>query len=248
MLKNIRSLSGILAISVLAFSVSKASDLYSFVNIHGNGSSLDLSNNYYNYYYNNNNCCYNNGYYYNSNSATGGGGGAALRFVIPGGFMFDASYNTDEANVGQGDVRINQGTAGLGYRAPNWYAEAIFTTFQPKVNSFYLCGGNCGSVTYNGGGVKGGYIWTFAGQWYATADAGLAVLGGRNGTGSIVQGIFGGSIGYKFTPNFSLDVGVLSNVWAFDNSNNNNYNNCCNNNYNTTVSVTSIQAGATLHF
>jgi hypothetical protein len=248
MLKNIRSVSGILALSVMVFNVSKASDMYSFVNIHGNGSSLDLSNNYYYTY--NNNCCYNNGYYnYNSNSAQGGGGGAALRFVIPGGFMFDASYNTDEANVGQGDVRINQGTAGLGYRAPNWYAEAIFTTFQPKINSFYLCGGNCGSVTYNGGGAKGGYIWTFARQWYATADAGLAVLGGRNGSGSIAQGILGGSVGYKFTPNFSVDLGVLSNAWFFDNSNNNNNNNnYYNNGYNTTVSVTSIQAGISLHF
>ena len=64
---------------------------------------------------------------YNSSSAQGGGGGAALRVVMPGGFMLDASYNTDEANIGRGDMRINQGTAGLGYRGINWYAEAMFT-------------------------------------------------------------------------------------------------------------------------
>lgn len=225
---------GILTTGVMASTASKADEMYpqSFVNIHANASSIGLSNNYYDNY----------GYFndYNSSRAEGGGGGAALRFVIPGGFMFDASYNTDESNIGQGDVRINQGTAGLGYRGSTWYAEAMFTTFRPRVTSNFLCGGTCASVTYNGGGVKGGFIWTFAHQWYATLDTGLAALQGPSGTNSIVQGILGGSIGYKFNPTFSVDLGVLSNAWVFENSNNNDYN--------TTISVTSIQAGLSLHF
>jgi len=246
MRKIIRSMGWILGMGVAISTVSKAGDMdpQGFFNIHANASSIGLDNNYGNYnncgYYNN---CgnYNN---YNSSSAQGGGGGAALRFVIPGGFMFDASYNTDEANVGDGDVRVNQGTAGLGYRGPSWYAEAMFTTFQPKVTSNYLCGGTCASVTYNGGGVKGGYVWTFARQWYATVDGGIAALQGPSGSSSITQGILGGSIGYKINPNFSVDLALLTNAWVFGNSNNN-YNNYYNS---TTLSVTSIQAGASVHF
>jgi hypothetical protein len=237
MRKVVESIGGLVVLGVLACTTSRADDLYpqSFVNIHGNASSLAVSNNFYD----------NNGYYnnYNSNSQQGGGGGAALRFVIPGGFMFDASYNTDEASIGSGDVRINQGTAGLGYRAARWYVEGMFTTFQPKVTSNFQCGGPCASITYNGGGAKGGFVWTFGHQWYATVDTGLAVLGGPSGTNSIVQGILGGSIGYNFNPNFSVDLGALSNAWVFGNSNNNN-----NNGYNTTISVTSLQAGISLHF
>jgi hypothetical protein len=236
MCKMVKSMSGILAIGVAISTASKADEMYlqSFVNVHANASSIGLydSSGYYNNY----------GTYvnYNSSRAQGGGGGANLRFVIPGGFMFDATYNTDEANFGQGDMRINQGTAGLGYRGSNWYAEAMFTTFQPRGTSNYLCGGTCASVTYNGGGVKGGFMWSFARQWYATADTGIAVLEGPSGTNSIVQVMLGGSIGYKFNPNFSLDLALLSNAWGFSNSVNRNTSN--------TISVTSIQAGASLHF
>jgi hypothetical protein len=237
MRKMVQSLIGILGLGLAICTTSQADDIYpmSFVNIHANGSSLDVSNSYY----------YNYGDYggYNSTSSQGGGGGAALRFVIPGGFMFDASYNTDEANFGQGDLRINQGTAGLGYRGSSWYAEAIFTTFQPKINSNYLCGGSCGSVTYNGGGAKGGYLWSFTRQWYATVDGGLAVLNGPSGSGGITQGILGGSVGFLFNPNFSVDLALVSNTWIFGNSNNNNYNG-----NSSTISVTSIQAGVSLHF
>jgi hypothetical protein len=236
MRKSLELICTIFTMGVMISTTSKADEMYpqSFVNLHANASSIGL---YDNYGYYNNYGIYSN---YNSSSAQGGGGGAALRFVIPGGLMFDASYNTDEANFGRGDIRINQGTAGLGYRGSDWYAEAIFTTFQPRVTSNYQCGGNCASVTYNGGGVKGGFVWTFARQWYSTVDTGIAVLEGPSGTNSIVQGILGGSIGYKFNPQFSLDLGLLSNAWVFGNSSNNHSSN--------TISVTSIQAGASLHF
>jgi hypothetical protein len=235
--KNIQLMGGILALGIMTFTASKADEMYpqSFVNVHANASTIGTYDNYG--YYNNYDGIYSN---YNSSSAQGGGGGAALRFVIPGGFMFDASYNTDQANRSQGDVRINQGTAGLGYRGSSWYAEAMFTTFQPRVTSNYLCGGPCASVTYNGGGVKGGYVWTFARQWYATVDTGIAGLQGPSGTHSLVQATLGGSIGYKFNPNFSLDLALLSNAWVFGNSSSRNSSN--------TISVTSIQAGASLHF
>ncbi len=156
---------------------------------HANASYIGLYDNY-GYYHN-------YGYYINCNSssAQGGGGGAALRFVIPAGFSFDASYNTDEADTGQGDVRINKRTAGLGYRGPNWYAEAMSTTVQPGVTSNYLCGGPCASVIYNGGGVKGPFAWTFARRWHATVDAGIAGLKGPSGTHSIVQSILGDQSG-----------------------------------------------------
>src|SRR5271163_305565 len=237
MRKSFQSICRILAIGVMISTASKADEMYpqSFVNVHANASSIGTYDNYG--YYNNYDGIY---YNYNSSSANGGGGGAALRFVIPGGLMFDASYNTDEANIGQGDMRINQGTAGLGYRGLNWYAEAMFTTFQPRVTSNYLCGGPCASVTYNGGGVKGGFVWTFARQWYATVDTGIAGLEGPSGRHSLVQAILGGSIGYKFNPNFSLDLALLTNAWVFGNSSNSNSSN--------TISVTSIQAGASLHF
>jgi hypothetical protein len=237
MRKNFQSICRILALGVVMSTASKADEMYpqSFVNVHANASSIGTYDNYG--HYNNYDGFYTN---YNSSSAQGGGGGAALRFVIPGGFMFDASYNTDQANRSQGDLRINQGTAGLGYRGVTWYAEAMFTTFQPRVTSNYLCGGPCASVTYNGGGIKGGWVWTFARQWYATVDTGIAGLQGPSGTHTIVQGIFGGSVGYKFSPNFSLDLALLSNAWVFGNSSHSNYNN--------TFSVTSIQAGASLHF
>jgi hypothetical protein len=218
-------------------SLAETNEMYpqSFVNVHANASSIGTYDNYG--YYNNYDGIY---YNYNSSSANGGGGGAALRFVIPGGLMFDASYNTDEANIGQGDMRINQGTAGLGYRGLNWYAEAMVTTFQPRVTSNYQCGRTCASVTYNGGGVKGGFVWTFARQWYATVDTGIAVLEGPSGTNTIVQAILGESIGYKFNPNFSLDLALLANAWVFGNSSNSSSRN--------TISVTSIQAGASWHF
>jgi hypothetical protein len=236
MRKGFQSICRILAIGVVVSPASKADEVYSqsFVNAHASASTIGSydSSGYYNNY----------GTYvnYNSTHAQGGGGGATLRFVIPGGFMFDASYNTDEANFGQGDIRINQGTAGLGYRGSNWYAEAMYTTFQPRGTSNYLCKGTCASVTYNGGGVKGGLVWTFARQWYATADTGIAGLEGPSGTNSILQVILGGSIGYKVKPNFSLDLALLSNAWGFGNSVNRNTSN--------TISVTSIQAGASLHF
>ncbi len=236
MRKIIQSKGRILAIGVMISMASKADDMYpqSFANVHANASSIATYDSYghfdiYGIYTN-----------YNSSSAWGDGGGAALRFVMPGGFMFDASYNSDQANVGQVDMRINQGTAGLGYRGPHWYAEAMFTAFQPKVTSNSLCGGPCAPVTYDGGGVKGGFEWTFARRWYATVDTGIAALEGPSGTHSIVQAVVGGSIGYKFNPNFSLDLAFLSNAWVFGSSSHSNYNN--------TISVTSIQAGASLHF
>jgi hypothetical protein len=234
--KSFQPIFRVLALGVMISTATKADEMYaqSFVNVHANASSISLydSSGYYDNY----------GDYvnYNRSSAQGGGGGANLRYVIPGGFMFDASYNTDEANFGQGDMRINQGTAGLGYRRSNWYAEAMFTTFQPRGTSNYLCRGTCASVTYNGGGVKGGLVWAFARQWYATVDTGIAVLEGPSGTNSIVQVMLGGSIGYKFRPNFSFDLSLLSNAWGFGNSVNRNTSN--------TISVTSIQAGASLHF
>lgn len=237
MSKSFESICMILAIGVMISTASNADEMYpqSFINVHANASSIGTYDNYG--YYNNYDGIY---YNYNSSSAQGGGGGAALRFVIPGGFMFDASYNTDEANIRQGDMRINQGTAGLGYRGLNWYAEAMFTTFQPRVTSNYLCGGPCTSGTYNGGGVKGGFVWTFGRQWYATVDTGIAGLEGPSGAHSLVQAILGGSIGYKLNPNFSLDLALLSNAWVFGNSGNSYGSN--------TISVTSIQAGASLHF
>jgi len=242
MRKTIQSMAGILVLGLATGTVCNADDMSTqgFVNIHANASALGVSNNYYdNYGYDNN---------YTSSSAQGGGGGAALRFVIPGGFMFDASYNTDEAGFGQADLRVNQGTAGLGFHASNWYVEGLFSTFQPKVTSNYLCGGACTSATYNGGGAKGGFEWTFARQWYATVDGGLAVLQGPSGTGSIVQGILGGSVGYKFNRNFSVNLAVLSNAWVFGNNNNYNNNYYYNNTNNTTISVTSLQGGVSLHF
>jgi hypothetical protein len=236
MRQSFHSICGLLAIGIMTSTASKADEMYpqSFINVHANASSIGTYDNYG--YYNN----YGNYTNYNSSSAQGGGGGAAFRLVIPGGLMFDASYNTDEANIGQGDMRINQGTAGFGYRGPNWYAEAMFTTFQPRVTSNFLCAGTCTSATYNGGGVKGGFVWTFARQWYATVDTGIAGLQGPSGTRSIVQAILGGSIGYKFNPNFSLDLALLSNAWVFGNSSNRSSSN--------TISVTSVQAGASLHF
>jgi hypothetical protein len=236
---------GIVCLTLLGSISATADGMYpnSFVNLHGNGSSIALSNNYYN------NSGYNNNY--DSNSADGGGGGAAIRFVVKGGFMFDASFNSDKSNVGDGNIRINQGTAGFGYmanfgRGPTWYAEVMFTTFQPRVTSNFICGGSCGTVVYSGAGVKGGFIWTFAGQWYATVDFGLAGLQGPSGTDSLAQGILGGSVGYKFSPNFGVNVGVLTNAWVDGNSNNNN--NYNNNGYDTTISVTSLQAGFSFHF
>jgi hypothetical protein len=209
----------------------------SYVNIHGNASSINLSNGYYDYY----------GYYnnYNSSSADGGGGGANVRFIARNGFMFDATFNSDKADIGDGNMRINQGTAGLGYLAylrsgATWYAEAMYTTFQPRLTSNYLCGGSCGTVTYNGGGVKGGFMWPFAGRWYATLDAGVAGLHGPSGTNSITQGILGGAVGYKFTPNFGVNLGILSNAWVNGNSNYDDNS--------STISVTSFQAGLSLHF
>src|SRR5271168_466964 len=133
------------ALALMASISSKADDMYpsSFVNVHANGSVLRVSNDYYDSY----------GYYgyygnYNSNSADGGGGGAAIRIVAKGGFMFDATYNTDKVNVGGGNIRVNQGTAGFGYmgnlsRNATWYVEGIYSTFQPKVTSNYLCNGSC---------------------------------------------------------------------------------------------------------
>ena len=227
------------ALAFMAAMSSRADDMYpnSFVNAHANASSIRTSNYYYNYY----------GYYddYSSNSADGSGGGAAFRVVLPGGFMFDATYNTDKSNAGDGSIRINQGTAGLGYlgnlrRGPTWYVEVMYATFRPSVDSNYLCGGSCGSVTYNGAGLKGGFMWPFAGRWYSTLDVGVAGLHGPSGTDSIVQGILGGSIGYKFTPNFGVNVGILSNAWIDGNSNGSGYD--------TTISVSSLQAGLSLHF
>jgi hypothetical protein len=246
-MRIIVGMTSVLALTLLACQSSNADGMYpdSFVNIHANGSSVGLSNNYYN--------GYGNGYYnnYNSSSADGNGGGAAVRFVIPGGLMFDATFNQDTADVGDGNIRINQGTAGVGYQGhmgwgSTWYAEVIYTTFQPRITSNYLCGGSCGTVVYNGAGVKGGFMWPFAGRWYATADLGFAGLQGPSGTDSLAQGIFGGSIGYKFTPNFGVNLAVLSNVWVDGNSNQNGYYNQYGND--TTLSVTSIQAGVSLHF
>ena len=153
MRKRFQSICRILAIGVMISTASKADEMYpqSFVNVHANASSIGTYDNYG--YYNNYDGIY---YNYNSSSANGGGGGAAFRFVIPGGLMFDASYNTDEANIGQGDMRINPGTAGLGHQGLNWYAEAMFTTFQPRGTSNYLCGGTCASVTCNGGDRRAG--------------------------------------------------------------------------------------------
>jgi hypothetical protein len=239
MRKNIGLAGGTAALALMACVSSRADDMYpnSFLNIHANGSALRVSNYYYNGY----------GYFddYTSNSADGGGGGAAIRIVAKGGFMFDATYNTDRVNANDGNIRINQGTAGLGFlgnsgRNSTWYAEAIYTTFRPRVDSNSLCGGSCPSVTYNGGGLKGGFIWPFAGRWYSTADAGIAVLGGPSGTSSIVQGILAGSIGYKFTPNLGVSLGLLSNGWIHRNSNGSGYD--------TTISVTSVQAGLSFHF
>jgi hypothetical protein len=233
---------GTLALALMASMSSRADNMYpnSFVNIHANASSLGVSNDY-----NNGNCCYNN---YNSSSADGGGGGAAVRFVFTGHLMFDASYNTDNANVSDGSVRINQGTAGLGYLGNfygygTWYAEVMYTTFRPNITSNFFCGGSCGTINYNGAGVKGGFMWPFAGQWYATADFGLAGLSGPSGTNSLVQGIIGGSVGYKFNPNIGMSLGILANAWDNGNSNNNyNYNN------GSTISVTSLQLGFSVNF
>ena len=113
MRKSFQSICRILAIGVMISTASKADEMYpqSFVNVHANASSIGTYDNYG--YYNNYDGIY---YNYNSRSANGGGGGAALRFVIPGGLMFDASYNTDEANIGQGDMRINQ-------EPPAWATE-----------------------------------------------------------------------------------------------------------------------------
>ncbi|HME40267.1 MAG TPA: hypothetical protein VKG63_15030 [Steroidobacteraceae bacterium] len=242
MRKNAGLMGATTALALLACTSSLADDMYpnSFVNVHANASYLRVSNNYYDNYgfY---------GYYgnYNSSTADGNGGGAAIRIVAKGGFMFDAVYNTDKVDVGDGNIRINQGTAGFGYmgnlgRGATWYAEGIYTTFQPKVTSNYLCNGSCGTITYNGGGVKGGFVWPFGARWYATADVGLAVLGGPNGTNSIVQGIFGGSIGYKFTRNLGVNVGVLSNAFVNANSNGGGYD--------TTISLASVQGGFAFHF
>jgi hypothetical protein len=241
MMRKIAGLIGSTAsLALLACLSAKAEGMYpdSFVNIHGNISSIGVSNDYYDDY----------GYYnsdYSSNSASGGGGGAAVRYVLPGGLMFDAVYNTDKSNVDDGNIRINQGSAGIGYlghmgRSSTWYAEAMFATFQPRVYSNFICGGTCASTTYNGGGIKAGFMWPFAGQWYGTLDFGFAGLQGPSGSDSLVQGMLGGSVGYKFTPNFGMNIGIVSNAWEDSNTNGGGDG--------TALSVVSVQAGLSLHF
>jgi hypothetical protein len=162
------------------------------------------------YYYD-----YCSGYYDRSDTYSGPEFGVDARIVMPSGFLFDLS--AEHARVSDyGDAFLEQQfTAGLGYegrigRRARWYAEGFYQYYRLG-EDFKGCDYSCnGWYKANGGGVKGGFTWLFAGRFFSTLNLRVSYLSGKDGDVNLVQAKLDGSVGYMLTDNFSVAVGAAS--------------------------------------
>jgi hypothetical protein len=202
---------------------------------------------------------YCDGYYSRSDTYSGAELGADARIVLPSGFLIDLS--AEHARVSDyGDAFLEQQlTAGLGYegrigRRASWYAEAFYQ-FYRLGEDFDGCSYSCnGWYRANGGGVKGGLTWPFAGRFFAAVNLRVSYLSGEDSDVDLVQAKLDGSVGYMIADNFSVAIGASSQ--AMEQTNNyNNYNYNYNNRYgyyydhsNDTLSHTSVFLKLAVHF
>lgn len=141
--------------------------------------------------------------------------GAQLRLVAPIGLMFDASVENARASRDSYAYKEQQVLAGIGYiqrvgRGANWSVEAFYERYRVGLD-----GGGCdfscnGWYTANGGGVKAGFTWPFAQNWFGAANVSAAYLSFPSNDGW--QARLDASVGYLLTPNTSISVGVASQV------------------------------------
>ena len=155
------------------------------------------------------------GGYDRSDTYSGPEFGIDARFVSPSGLLMDLS--AEHARVADnGDAFLEQQfTAGLGYEArlgrrASWYAEGFYQYYRLGEN--YLgCDYSCnGWYKANGGGVKGGFTWPFAGRFFGSLDLRVSYLSGKDSNIDLVQAKLDGSVGYMLTDNFSVSVGASS--------------------------------------
>ena len=163
-------------------------------------------------YYDN---CGGGGYYNRSDTYSGPEFGADVRIVTSSGFLVDLS--AEHARVSDyGDAFLEQQlTAGLGYegsigRRSSWYAEGFYQYYRLG-EDFDGCDYSCnGWYKANGGGVKGGFTWPFAGRFFATVNLRFSYLSGKDSDVDLVQGRLDGAVGYMITHYFSVAIGAAS--------------------------------------
>jgi hypothetical protein len=155
------------------------------------------------------------GYYDRSDTYSGPEFGADARIVTSSGVLFDLS--AEHARVADyGDAFLEQQfTAGLGYEGrigglSRWYAEGFYQYYQLGEN-FNGCDYSCnGWYKANGGGLKGGFSWSFTGRFFATVNLRASYLSGKDSGANLVQAKLDGSVGYMITDNFSVALGAAS--------------------------------------
>jgi hypothetical protein len=155
------------------------------------------------------------GYYDRSNTYSGPEFGVDARIVTSSGFLFDLS--AEHARVSDyGDAFLEQQiTAGLGYegrigRRSRWYVEGFYQYYQLG-EDFNGCDYSCnGWYKANGGGVKGGFSWSFTDRFFSTVNLRASYLSGKDSGANLVQAKLDGSVGYMITENFSAAIGASS--------------------------------------
>ena len=156
-----------------------------------------------------------NGYYDRSDTYSGAEFGVDSRIVASSGFLIDLS--AEHARVSDfGDAFLEQQfTAGLGYEGrigwrAGWYAEGFYQYYRLG-EDFNGCNYSCnGWYKANGGGVKGGFTWPFAGRFFGTVNLRVSYLSGKDSDVDLVQAKLDGSVGYRLTDNFSVAIGAAS--------------------------------------
>jgi hypothetical protein len=159
-----------------------------------------------------------------SHTATGGSLGADLRLNPVPYLLIDLDYGRDQATIDDLDVTRQQAEAGIGYLGPiwrysSWYVEAVYAHVEFQNSSPSLCGGDCLTERHDGVGVKGGIIWPFDDQWYASLTAGYLSMAAHDGFDGLGESLVNASIGYLINSSFS--VGVRGEYLAYTDRNNN---------------------------
>jgi hypothetical protein len=152
-------------------------------------------------------------YYRASDTYSGVELGFDARVALPLGLLIDLSGEQARVSDNGDAFKEQQLTAGVGYtgrigRRSSWYAEGFYEHYRLG-EDFDGCSYSCnGWFNANGGGVKGGFKWRFTQAWFGEFGARVSYLSGQST--DLVQAKLDGSIGYLFTEQVSLSIGVSS--------------------------------------
>ncbi len=194
---------------------------------------------------------YCSGYYNRSDTYSGPELGVDARIVTSSGFLFDLSAEHSRVSD-YGDAFLEQQfTAGLGFEGrmgsrSRWYAEGFYQYYRLG-EDFNGCSYSCnGWYKADGGGLKGGFTWPFAGRFFGTANLRVSYLSGKDSDVDLVQAKLDGSVGYMITDNFSAAIGAASQ--AIQQAHDRRYYDYGYDHSNDTLSHTSVFLKLALHF